>query len=312
MELCANETDRGLRLDRFVVTRVRTLTRSKATALILSGHIRVNGEKRKPAYRMRGAEEVSVHIPPPPECPLPPQDIPLDILYEDRDLIAVNKPAGMVVHPAAGNPDRTLVNALLAHAGRLSGAGGATRPGIVHRLDKGTSGVMICAKNDFAHNALSRQFADRVVDKLYLALVTGRPTPSSGLIDRPIGRHPTQRKKMTVDAPSRPSQTEYRVLKERDGLCCVECRPLTGRTHQIRVHLQSLGCPVLMDDLYGGVRPARRLGGKLGELVQGLSRPALHARQISFLHPREDRKMRLTAPVPKDMRTFLEYLGCAP
>jgi 23S rRNA pseudouridine1911/1915/1917 synthase len=297
-------------LDVFVCAGVPGMSRSRISSLIDEGRITIEGKTVKPSHRIRECDVVEVIVPAPTPSGNLPQRIPLDILYEDSDVIAVNKPAGMVVHPAAGNPDGTLVNALLAHTGDLSGIGGVMRPGIVHRLDKGTSGIILVAKNDHAHEALSRQFAERTMEKTYLCVTVGVPSPAKGLIDRPIGRHPIHRKKMAVDeARGRPSRTEYRVLFSRGGLACVRCLLLTGRTHQIRVHLKSLNCPILLDDVYGGGRERRSLSDEVRESIASLHRPALHAWKLSFNHPVSDERISLAAGVPDDLRPCLEYLG---
>ncbi|MCZ7582165.1 MAG: RluA family pseudouridine synthase [Deltaproteobacteria bacterium] len=253
-------------MDAFVADAVDGLSRSRAAVLIGEGYLLVDGHAAKPSARLRGGERVEGRIPESEPGRAKPQRIPLDILFEDRDIVVVNKAPGMVVHPGAGNPENTLVNALLAHAADLSGVGGVLRPGIVHRLDKGTSGVIVCAKNDAAHDALTRQFSGRSVHKVYLALTVGVPKPKSGLVERPIGRHPVHRKKMAVDVPrARSAKTQYRVLRERGGLALVECVIFTGRTHQVRVHLQSLGAPILMDEAYGGAKAVKRLAAPAGK-----------------------------------------------
>jgi len=301
---------RDLRLDVFIANSVENLSRSRIAKLIGEGHVLVDGNLPKASYKIRGHETVVVIIPEADPARTPAQNIPLDVLHEDDDIIVVNKPAGMVVHPAAGNPDRTLVNALLAHAHNLSGVGGVLRPGIVHRLDKGTSGAIVCAKNDFAHESLSRMFAERTVKKIYIALTLGAPNPAEGLIDLPIGRHKLHRKKMSVnESGGRESKTQYKLLSVRGPVGCVQCRLLTGRTHQIRVHLKALGCPLIMDDLYGGVRAAKKLPGTLGELAAKLTRPALHAFKLSFRHPRTNEWIDLTAPIPDDLAPIIASLG---
>ncbi len=306
----AGDESAGKRLDVYLAETLDGLSRSRAAKLIDDGYVSVDGKKSKGSYKIRGDETVSVEIPEARPADAPAQKIPLDIIYEDDDIIAVNKAAGMVVHPAAGNPDHTLVNALLAHASNLSGVGGVLRPGIVHRLDKGTSGVIVCAKNDQAHAALSRMFAERSLEKIYIALTLGTPNPPEGMIDLPIGRHKIHRKKMSVaSAGGRESKTLYKLLSEPGPAACVQCRLLTGRTHQIRVHLKALGCPLIMDDQYGGVRGVKKLPGKIREAAVRLDRPALHARKLAFDHPVSGKWMELTAPIPGDLAPIIAALG---
>ncbi|MCB9488514.1 MAG: RluA family pseudouridine synthase [Deltaproteobacteria bacterium] len=299
----------GTRLDAAIAKALPELSRSRATALIREAMVTVDGEVAKPSTKVRAGEEIEVEIPAPEPIEAVAQDIPLDILYEDADLIVVNKEAGMVVHPAAGNPDGTLVNALLGHVRDLSGVGGAMRPGIVHRLDKGTSGAIVCAKNDKAHESLSNQFAARTVEKRYLAFTLGVPAESQALIDEPIARDPKDRKRMAVVEGGRESRTRYRALASRDGIAAVECDLLTGRTHQIRVHLRHLGHPLLMDDLYSGVRGLKNLTPDARALAESLTRPALHAWKLSFRHPRTDEKLEFVAPIAKDLQPLVEFLG---
>lgn len=279
----------GHRLDHFLAARLAHLSRSRLQALVKEGHILVDARAAKPAEKLRAGSLVCVHEPPPaPVAGTEAQDIPLEVLFEDTDLLVINKPPGMVVHPAAGNPDRTLVNALLHHCGTLSGIGGEQRPGIVHRLDKETSGCLVAAKNDLAHRGLSRQFAGREVLKVYLALASGRFSKKSGVIETEIARHPVHRKKMSVAAPGRgrPAVTDYRVLRELPGASLVECTLHTGRTHQIRVHLKHLGHPLLGDELYG-----KRAG---------YARQMLHAWKLGFTHPATGRRMEFEAAIPQD------------
>lgn len=276
----------GLRIDQFVVTHLPSLSRARAQALLKSGHITLNGVAAKASARLRVGDFVRVIEPPAIPAGIEAQDIPLDVIFEDDDFIVINKPAGLVVHPAAGNRDGTLVNALLHHCKELSGVGGVERPGIVHRLDKDTTGCLVAAKNDAAHRALVRQFAGRSVNKIYLALVSGRFAKLSGEVNAPIGRHPVNRKKMAVIERGRPSRTGWRVLRDLPSGALVECTLHTGRTHQIRVHLKHLGHPLLGDEVYG----------KRGDFP----RQMLHAWKLAFAHPRTGKPVDFQSPIPPD------------
>jgi 23S rRNA pseudouridine1911/1915/1917 synthase len=239
-----------------------------------------------------------------------PEPLPLDILYEDSSIIVVDKPSGMVVHPAAGNPSGTLVNALLYHCKDLAGINGILRPGIVHRLDKDTSGVMVVAKDDEAYHKLSRQFKSHMVEKVYLAIASGQFSKEEGLIDSPIGRHPRERKRMSVRTrKGRPAITRWKVMEKLKGFALLEISPQTGRTHQIRVHLSSMGHPLLGDPLYGrkGQRGLIR-DPLLKEHVKKMGRQALHAHRLGFNHPRTGEKVEFVAPIPDDMKALLEWL----
>lgn len=294
-ELSVTAEFAGTRLDHFLAQQFPELSRSRLQALIKEGHILLDGRQAKPGEKIRLGEQIAVHLPEAaPVVGVAPEEIPLDVLFEDDDLLVLNKPAGMVVHPAAGNPDGTLVNALLHHCTALSGIGGEQRPGIVHRLDKETSGGMVVAKNDLAHQGLSRQFAQREVLKIYLALAAGYFEKKAGVIETEIGRHPVHRKKMAVVSPGkgRASKTAYRVLAELGGgrgetkASLVECTLHSGRTHQIRVHLKHLGHPLLGDALYG--RP------------DAYPRQMLHAWKLGFTHPRTGEWLEFQTPVPED------------
>lgn len=279
----------GLRLDHFLASELPHLSRSRVQTLIKEGHILLEGKAVKPGDKLRAGQSISVHEPAPtPLADTLAEEIPLDVLYEDDDLIVLNKAAGMVVHPAAGNPAGTLVNALLHHCTTLSGIGGEQRPGIVHRLDKETSGCIVIAKNDATHQELSRQFAARTTLKVYLALALGQFRKKSGVIEVSIGRHPVDRKKMAVihSGRGRNATTDYRVLREFPGASLVECTLHTGRTHQIRVHLKHLGHPILGDEVYG------RRGS--------YPRQMLHAWRLGFTHPRTGEWMEFQAPIPQD------------
>ena len=281
----------GERLDRFLATQLPHLSRSRLQTLIKQGHATLEGKPAKPGEKVRRGAVVALTEPPAEPSLLEPEDIPLDILFEDADLLVINKPPGLVVHPAAGHSRHTLVHALLAHCTSLSGIGGEQRPGIVHRLDKDTSGCLVVAKTDAAHRHLSRQFAGRSVTKIYLALVQGYfAGKRSGSIEGLIGRHPVDRKKMAMlERGGRTSRTSWRVSQELAGVgTLVECTLHTGRTHQIRVHLKHLGHPLLGDALY-----APRLAGQY-------ARQMLHAWKLGFAHPRTGEVMEFCSPVPED------------
>lgn len=276
----------GERLD-VLLSRDGEISRSRAAALIRDGFVTVNGSvESKPAARPDNGARVALTLPEIKPARAEAQDIPLQILYQDEHLAVVIKPCGMVVHPAAGNDDGTLVNALLFHLDHLSGIGGEMRPGIVHRLDKDTSGLMLVAKDDPTHAALSRQLADRLMEKHYRALVYGKMKESSGVIEKPIGRSKTDRKKMAVDANGRWARTEWQVLREYPDRTLLDVHIVTGRTHQIRVHMASLGHPVLGDSLYGHKR------------MPDVPRLMLHAFSLAFTHPATGERMRFTAPCP--------------
>lgn len=285
----AGATDAGLRLDRFLAATLTEHSRVRLQELIHEGHVFLNGSNAKPSEKLRAGDVVRVTIPEPkPMTEVPATEMDLNILFEDSDLLVIDKPAGLVVHPGAGTSHDTLVNALLFRCHDLSGIGGVERPGIVHRLDKETSGCLVVAKNDTTHRGLSVQFADRKVNKVYLAMVKGVPLRPHGKIEAPIGRHPVSRQKMAVreDHDGREALTEYEVLGSRDGMSLVACHPKTGRTHQIRVHLKHLGHPILGDPVYG-VRGA-------------FSRHLLHAWKLSFLHPSTGQTVSFCSPVPSD------------
>jgi 23S rRNA pseudouridine1911/1915/1917 synthase len=314
----AGAADAGERLDRLLSRRLPSLSRSRLKALIEAGKVvAAAGAVTAPAHRVRAGEAFEVEVP--ASVPAKPvgQAIALDIVHEDADLIVVDKPAGLVVHPAPGNPDRTLVNALIAHCGEaLTGIGGVRRPGIVHRLDKDTSGLMVVAKTGAAHSALVAQFAERSIERAYAALVWGVPLPAAGEIAGNIGRSPANRKKMAVLARGgRPAVTRYRVEQAFGGglASLVECRLLTGRTHQIRVHLSARGHPVIGDPLYGR-SPARRLAGlpaPLATLLRDLDRQALHAMALGFTHPTTGERVKFSSQLPRKimrLKTCLEEL----
>jgi 23S rRNA pseudouridine1911/1915/1917 synthase len=300
----------GVRLDRFLVSVLPGQSRSQIQRLIREGLVRVSGREAKANQVVRADQPVLVDIPEPVDPEPRPQSLPLTILYQDRDLVVVDKPAGMVVHPAAGHADGTLVNALLHHVDDLSGIGGETRPGIVHRLDRGTSGVMVVAKHDRAHAELARQFGDREVEKEYIALVWGE-VQAGRRIDAPIGRDPANRKKMSARARRSREAVTRIVRAEHFGrtLTLAHVAIQTGRTHQIRVHLSAIGHPVVGDPLYGGVH--RRVPGDL-RAVTHLGRPFLHAARIAFTHPTDHRRMEFTSPLPDDLQRVLDELRLPP
>ena len=295
------------RLDAFLRRQFPVLSRSAIQRLIEQGHITVNAKPTKPTHSPRAGEVVRIEIPEARPAEAQAEAIPLEIIYEDPALLVLNKPVGLVVHPAAGNEAHTLVNALLHHCkGQLSGIGGVARPGIVHRLDKETSGCLVVAKNDEAHLALSAQFAGRTVEKIYLAIVCGVLPRAAGNIHAAIARHPTHRKRMAVCAPhaGRLAHTEYRVMERLNQATLVEARLHTGRTHQIRVHFQHLGFPVAGDLTYGP-----RQTKKLAELTHYQApRVLLHAHKLAFLHPHTGKPMRFTAPIPADLEAALQLL----
>jgi len=298
------------RLDRYLAGLGLPVSRARVQRLIQEGRVTVAGKAARASLKLRGGERIRLEIAPPEEPRSEPEDLPVDLVYDDAWLAVVAKPAGLVVHPGPGHPSGTLVNALLHHCEGLSGIGGVLRPGIVHRLDKDTSGLLVVAKDDAAHRALQAQFQGRSVGKVYLAVVLGRMA-GEGVIDRPVGRHPTDRKKMAVDAPrGRAALTRWRSLQALDGATLLEVRIETGRTHQIRVHLASLGHPVVGDPLYGGTRRARgvadpRLRQRLGR-EQG---QALHAWRLSFRHPHSGQEMRVEAPLPEGLGRLIQDLG---
>jgi 23S rRNA pseudouridine1911/1915/1917 synthase len=299
----------GERLDAYLVTQQDMPTRSQLQRLIEQGRVKVNGLSTKPSYPVKDQDTISVEIPEPTESFLTAEDIPVEIIYEDDDLVVVNKQAGLVVHPGAGNRTGTLVNALLFHCNKLSGLGGQ-RPGIVHRLDKETSGVMVVAKNDETHFSLSRQFQDRTVKKNYKALVYGRMESNQGTFDSPIGRHPSNRKKMSSRSnQAKSALTLWSVLKEYEQMSLVKVVLATGRTHQIRVHFSEAGHPVVGDDTYGGSKRLKNIVDvKLRQRVQKLSALMLHAEHLSFIHPGTKKEIYFDVEPPKHFKNILELL----
>ena len=290
----------GDRIDALLARQAEELTRSAAQRLLERGMVLLGGRPVKKNYRCAAGDRFTVLLPEPDDMPLIAQDIPLDVVYEDQDVIVVNKPRGLVVHPAPGHPDGTLVNALLFHCGdSLSGVGGEKRPRIVHRIDKDTSGLLIAAKNDFAHRALSEQLSDRSLSRVYEAVARGSFREDAGTVDRPIGRHPTDRKRMAVtEKNARPAVTHWEVLARYQGYTHIRCVLETGRTHQIRVHMASIGHPLLGDFTYGAPSPEKGLEGQ-----------CLHARRLKFIHPRSGEAIELSSPLPAYFEDVLARLG---
>ena len=287
------------RLDAALARLVPELSRSQAQRLIEQGAVTCGGRPVKKNEKLQSGDTLTLTLPEVQEAALEAQDIPLDVCYEDADVIVVNKPKGLVVHPAPGHPDGTLVNALLAHCGdSLSGIGGERRPGIVHRIDKDTSGLIIAAKNDFAHASLAAQLKDHSLARTYVCIVCGNIREASGVIDAPIGRHPADRKKMAVTGKnSRSAVTHWRVLERFGGYTLVECRLETGRTHQIRVHMAYRGHPILGDMVYGHKKP------ELGQSSQ-----CLHARELTFVHPRTGERVTVSCGLPEYFTQLLQKL----
>ncbi len=284
----------GVRLDRFVADKCPELTRTHVQRLIADGFITVNGREAKSSLRLDSGDRVDVIVPPAPPSPLVPEAIPLSIVYEDEDLLVVDKPPGLTVHPAPGHPDHTLINAILSHVPHLARMGDSLRPGIVHRLDKDTSGLMLVAKNQVAQMNLIEQFRARSVVKAYLVLVKGHLTPEKGIIDAAIGRDARNRKRMAVVREGRPARTQYQVVKYLDGYTLLEILPETGRTHQIRVHLAAIGYPVVGDAVYGVKSPF-------------LSRQFLHACRLGFKLPSSGEYVEFESELPQDLAQALVH-----
>ena len=319
LQVTMTEDQIGMRLDKAVATLFPDYSRTRLQGLIDDGECLLNGQVWKtPSRKMEMGDVVVLSLPPLVDADPKPENIPLDIIYEDNDLLVINKPVGMVVHPAVGNHTGTLVNALLYHCGdTLSGINGVKRPGIVHRLDKDTSGLMMVAKNDFAHHALSEQLQDRSLSRLYYALVLGIPFPHRGRVETMIGRHQTNRLKMAVHSNAgRDAATNYAVVETyRDVLSLVECRLETGRTHQIRVHMEHIGVPLIGDALYGAqttkLLSKIKKAGYDDDVIDRISRfphQALHAAEIMFIHPRTDEEMHFQSDLPPDMAELINSL----
>ncbi|MCX7614774.1 MAG: RluA family pseudouridine synthase [Clostridiales bacterium] len=301
MELKADEKDRGKRIDVFLSEQIEKLTRNAAQLLLQDGNVLICGQTVKKNYKLNGSEIIWVSMPELKSVDLKAEDIPLEIRYEDNDVAVINKPRGMVVHPAAGHPNKTLVNALMFRLkDSLSGINGELRPGIVHRIDKDTSGLLIVAKNDFAHERLAMQLKDHTLSRVYEAVVCGKVKDDKGTISVPVGRHRTERKKMATGnlaGTVKNAVTHYEVLERFDGYTYLRCRLETGRTHQIRVHMAHLGHPVAGDPVYGPKKDPLKLGGQ-----------CLHAAELSFMHPRSEQKVTVTAPLPDYFVNVLKIL----
>ncbi len=305
----------GGRLDSSLATLLPGLSRSRLKILIVDGNVAETGDRPRtvtdPAERVKPGQHYTVTVPAPVAAIPEAQSIPLDIVFEDEAVIVINKPAGLVVHPAPGNPDGTLVNALLAHCGdSLKGIGGVARPGIVHRIDKDTSGLLVAAKTQAAHIDLSAQFAAHSIDRAYQALVWGVPRPASGRIEGDIGRSPTDRKKMAVVRTGKAAVTRYKTNQTfSDQVSLVTCRLETGRTHQIRVHMSHIGHPLVGDRVYGRARLLpKRIGATVREIVEGFPRQALHAAALGFDHPESRQRLRFEAQIPDDMTALSQAL----
>ena len=292
-----DEESEGERLDRVLAARLPDMSRAQAQRLVKAGEVTVNGRPSKPSYRVQAGDEVIVRVPDEAPALVLPEDIPLDVIYEDDALLVVNKPAGMVVHPALGHPSGTLVNAVLAHCPHIAEVGGPDRAGIVHRLDKDTSGLILVAKDEVTRAALQRQFKRRQVAKTYLALVEDHVHPREGVVEAPIGRDMRQRKKMAVVRSGRPARTVYRVVEYFAGHTLLEVRPHTGRTHQIRVHLSWMGYPIVGDAVYGYRRQ---------RLLQ--NRHFLHAAQLRLVHPATDEEVEFKSPLPPELAAIMKRL----
>jgi len=309
IDVCLAPAHAGWRLDRALADAVPTLSRERLKALIRNGAVEAGGKAvRDPAIKVRGDEAMRVAVPEPTLAHNEAQDIPLTVVFEDEHLLVIDKPAGLVVHPAAGNLDGTLVNALLHHCrGSLSGIGGVARPGIVHRIDKDTSGLLVVAKTDVAHEGLAKQFAAHSIDRRYLAIVNGVPRVSEGIVDAPLARSAVNRKKIAIVEGNRGKRavTHWKRLNLLKNAALVECRLETGRTHQVRVHMASIGHPLVADPVYG------RAGKTHGKLLKELQfhRQALHAAELGFIHPVTKNRLSFSSPMPPDMQELFNALG---
>jgi 23S rRNA pseudouridine1911/1915/1917 synthase len=300
-----SESDASTRLDSFLAARIENWSRARLQRLIEDGDVLVNGRAVKPSHKLKVNDEIEVELAAPISASFLPEDIPIDIVYEDDDLIVVNKPAGLVVHPAAGNQSGTLANALAFHFDKLSSHGGAIRPGLVHRLDKDTSGLLVVAKKEDVHEDLAGQFREREVFKSYLALVHGLLAQDSGSIDQPIARDAHNRTRMAVVRGGRPALSLYRTKHKYERFTLLDVEIKTGRTHQIRVHLAWLRHPLVGDEVYGGGRDNSVQDPQLRAAIRKLGRQFLHAEQLGFRHPRTEKLMRFKAPLPDDLARFL-------
>jgi 23S rRNA pseudouridine1911/1915/1917 synthase len=302
-----------IRLDKYLAEEIELISRSRIKDSIISKDVLVNGEAVKPSFKLAGGETIQVEISDPQPMELESQPIPLDIIHEDNDIVVLNKQVGLVVHPGAGNRTGTLVNGLIYHFDQLSSVSGSLRPGIVHRLDKDTSGVMVVAKNDAAHGKIALQFSERTVEKTYLALVWGIPEETEGKIDLPIIRHPKDRTLFTTDEVGRPALTEFRLLESFEYLSLLELTPRTGRTHQLRVHLSEMGHPIFGDDSYGGGEKRAKgflpeVAKELSRLANILNRQALHAMSLVFDHPSTEKRVTFVAPMADDIAAVIHEL----
>ncbi|MBI3950789.1 MAG: RluA family pseudouridine synthase [Acidobacteria bacterium] len=306
----ASEKDAGRRLDRFLASVLTELSRSRIQQLILEANVFVNGQKVKPSYKIKPGDRLEVEIPSPPASQFSPEAIPLDIIYEDEDLIVINKPAGLVVHPGAGVGSGTLANALAYHFKQLSRVSSSARPGIVHRLDKDTSGLLVVAKSDEGHEKLAAQWRRREVEKTYIGLVYGIPTPAQGRIEAPVGRHPTQRIKMAVrpESKGRQALTLYQVIETFADAALLELQLRTGRTHQIRVHLAHIHHPIVGDDVYGGGYKTKIKDLVVRDAINQLGRHFLHAAKLRFQHPRTRLMMEFQSELPPELQPLLDLL----
>ena len=308
LHLSVPASNEGERLDAFLASHVEGWSRARLQRLIEEADVLVNGHTVKSSYKLRPNDEIEVELTPPPSTSFSPENIPLDVVYEDNELIVVNKPAGIVVHPAAGVMSGTLANALAFHFQQLSTSGGVVRPGIVHRLDKGTSGLMVVAKTESAHEDLADQFRDREIFKSYVALVHGHVEKRTGQIDQPIARDRGNRTRMAVVRGGRPSISIYRVRKRFERFTLLNVELKTGRTHQIRVHLSWLKHPVVGDDAYGSGRDKTIPDHQLRLSIANLGRQFLHAEQLGFRHPQTKEELRFTAPLPAELQTVLNEI----
>jgi 23S rRNA pseudouridine1911/1915/1917 synthase len=306
--ILVNHCDQGKRLDVVVASNLPACSRSRAAQLIAGRHVVVDGQSKKPGYRVRSGDRIHGTIPPAEPLDIVPEPLSLNILYEDSHLVVVNKPPGLVVHPAPGHYTGTLVHALLYHFPDLCDIGGKQRPGIVHRLDKDTSGVMVVAKTGAAHEGVAQQFKSRQIRKEYVALVYGEMPAASGRIDLSIGRHPTDRKRMCAGSPKgREAETAWQVLEQFGAITLLSLRLHTGRTHQIRVHCAAIGHPIVGDPVYGG-RKLAKVNLRRADLLSGVSRQMLHARRLEFFHPTTHQPMVFEAPLPDDMQALIDAL----
>jgi len=296
-QFVVDETSSGMRLDVYLASMLVDKSRSYIQNLIEENCVLVNNKLKKSNYKINIEDTISINIPDPIELSIKPQSIPLDILYEDSDLIVVNKPKGMVVHPAAGVYENTLVNALLSHCTDLSGINGVNRPGIVHRIDKDTSGIIVVAKNDYAHNKLAMQLKDHSMNRIYLALVEGIIKEDEGTVDEPLGRHPIERVKIAIVKDGRRAVTHYRVVERYANNTLIKCKLETGRTHQIRVHMAYKGHPIVGDPVYGYKKQRFKLEGQL-----------LHAQLLGFIHPRTEKYVEFRTEPPEDFKKVINIL----